>query len=213
MGSVGLRQAGRNIRLSAKKTSSGSSLVSRAGVSPHFCQKDKMYVESESLIANPYLADIMDKKRIELKERCIQSSLHSFPNICIRKTFSHSLVNKWNHYWATPPLSLSLSLSVFLSSSHRKYYQWNGNLIWFWFVLITMWFFSHRKYCQWIGNLIFLFIITMWFLRLYTVYIMKFWTIVISEFYIYGGNKMLLLYQKPFKYTSVIEGRIFFLEE
>ena len=28
-----------------------------------------MYVESESLIANPYLADIMDKKRIEWKER------------------------------------------------------------------------------------------------------------------------------------------------
>ena len=68
MGSVGLRQAGRNIRLSAKKTSSGSCLVSRAGVSPHFCQKDKMYVESESLIADPY-ANLMDKKRIEWKER------------------------------------------------------------------------------------------------------------------------------------------------
>ena len=40
LGSVGLRQAVRNIRLSARKTSSGSSLVSRAGVSAHLCQRD-----------------------------------------------------------------------------------------------------------------------------------------------------------------------------
>ena len=177
-----------------------------------------MYVESESLIADPY-ANLMDKKRIEWKERdlFIQSSLHSFPkrnrkNISIRNTFSYSLVIS-ETIIGQPHLRLSLSLSVFLSSSHRKYYQWKNNLIWFLFVLITMWFFSHGKYYQWIGNLIFLFIITMWFLHLYTVYIMKFWTFVISEFYTSGGNKMLFIISKTFKYTSVIEERIFFWEE
>ena len=53
----------------------------------------------------------------------------------------------------------------------------------------------------------------MWFLHLYTVYIMKFWTFVISEFYTSGGNKMLFIISKTFKYTSVIEERIFFWEE
>ena len=47
-------------------------------------------------------------------------------------------------------------------------------------------------------------------LPLFTAYIIKIWTILSTALYTCGENKMLSYCQKPFKNTSVIEGRKFF---